>query len=142
MNSQPPEQGPRRLVHVSRIPVRWGDMDIHSHVNNTVHFRYMEQTRIEWFDSVRERETEGHFGIVVASATCNYLRPIHYPVLLEVLMYAGVVGRSSFNFEYEIHPDGDRTTRYATGSTRMVWIDRRSGRSAPLPEHLRRHLGA
>jgi len=25
------------------MPIRWGDM-----VNNTVYFRYMEQTRIEW----------------------------------------------------------------------------------------------
>ena len=30
------------------MPIRWGDMDAMGHVNNTVYFRYMEQTRIEW----------------------------------------------------------------------------------------------
>jgi len=41
---------PHRLAHVERIPIRWGDMDAMGHVNNTVYFRYMEQTRINWFD--------------------------------------------------------------------------------------------
>ncbi len=36
----------KKLVYVERIPVRWGDMDAMAHVNNTVYFRYMEQTRI------------------------------------------------------------------------------------------------
>ena len=40
--------GPRLLVHTSVQPIRWGDMDALGHVNNTVYFRYLEQTRIEW----------------------------------------------------------------------------------------------
>ncbi|MGH8708962.1 MAG: acyl-CoA thioesterase, partial [Burkholderiales bacterium] len=40
----------RRLAHVERIPIRWGDMDAMGHVNNTTYFRYMEQARISWFD--------------------------------------------------------------------------------------------
>ena len=38
----------RVLVHTSLQPIRWGDMDVLGHVNNTVYFRYMEQARIEW----------------------------------------------------------------------------------------------
>jgi len=40
----------KKLVHIERIPVRWGDMDAMGHVNNTVYFRFMEQTRISWFE--------------------------------------------------------------------------------------------
>ena len=36
----------KKLVHVERIAIRWGDMDAMGHVNNTVYFRFMEQTRI------------------------------------------------------------------------------------------------
>jgi len=45
----------RKLVHVERIPIRWGDMDAMGHVNNTVYFRYMEQARISWFDALVPR---------------------------------------------------------------------------------------
>lgn len=37
----------KKLIHISRIKIRWGDMDAFGHVNNTVYFRYMEQTRID-----------------------------------------------------------------------------------------------
>lgn len=137
MAEAPQSPAQRKLVHVAVIPVRWGDMDIHSHVNNTVYFRYLEQARIEWFDSVRDRAAEAPFGIVVANAYCNFLRPIHYPATLEVLVYACPPGRSSFELQYDVHPAGDRSRKYADGYTRMVWIDRRDGRSAPLPGPIR-----
>jgi hypothetical protein len=59
----------RKLVHVERIPIRWGDMDAMGHVNNTVYFRYMEQARIGWFDAlVPEEEAWKSTGIVIANA--------------------------------------------------------------------------
>jgi acyl-CoA thioester hydrolase len=41
----------RKLVYSNQMPIRWGDQDAMGHVNNTVYFRYMEQTRIEWLES-------------------------------------------------------------------------------------------
>lgn len=42
---------PHHLVHVTRIPVRWGDMDALGHVNNTVYFRYAEgAAKIVWWN--------------------------------------------------------------------------------------------
>src|SRR5438034_7330251 len=67
--------GPRRLVHVERIAIRWGDMDAMGHVNNTVYFRYMEQARIGWFDALVPREEAWKStAIVIANASCNFKR--------------------------------------------------------------------
>lgn len=41
-----------KLIYATILPVRWGDMDAMNHVNNTVYFRYMEQARIEWLESL------------------------------------------------------------------------------------------
>ena len=38
-------QKPRLLVHTSRQTIRWGDMDVLGHVNNTVYFRFMDKVR-------------------------------------------------------------------------------------------------
>ena len=35
-----------RLVRVDRVPMRWGEMDALSHMNNVSYFRYFEQARI------------------------------------------------------------------------------------------------
>jgi acyl-CoA thioester hydrolase len=74
------EQQTRRLAHVERMPIRWGDMDAMGHVNNTVYFRFMEQARISWFAAlVPEKEAWQSTGIVIANASCNYKRAITYP---------------------------------------------------------------
>ena len=131
---------PRKLIHVARIAVRWRDMDIHRHVNNTVYFRYLEQARIEWFDTVRSEWSEADQGCVIANAQCNYLKPLTYPATIEVYLYAGPPGRSSFTFYYDVFSAGDRSVKYADGSTRLVWIDRCTERSVPLPDFMRAAL--
>jgi acyl-CoA thioester hydrolase len=127
----------RKLLHAARIAVRWRDMDVNRHVNNVVYFRYLEQARIEWFDAALEQWREGTHGIVIADAHCTFLEPLVYPATIEVCVYAGPPGRSSFTFYYSIHPDADRSVRYAEGSTRVVWVDRGTGRPAPLPDYVR-----
>src|SRR5438067_319806 len=86
----------KKLVHVERIAIRWGDMDAMGHVNNTVYFRYMEQARISWFDALLPRgEAWKATGIVIANATCNFKRAINYPGTVEGHGFSGAPGGSS-----------------------------------------------
>jgi acyl-CoA thioester hydrolase len=122
----------RKLVHGVSIPIRWGDMDAQGHVNNTIYFRYMEQARVEWLESLRESagDAEG-LGSVVVNASCTFLLPLSYPGTIDVRMFVGTPGRSSLDTHYEMWMN-DR--KYAEGSARIVWIDHRTQRSTPLPE--------
>ena len=127
----------RRLAHVERIPIRWGDMDAMGHVNNTVYFRYMEQARIGWFEAlVPEDEAWASIGIVIANATCNYKRPITYPGTVEVRLLAGAPGGSSVPTCYELRVDGDETP-YADGAAVVVFIDLKKQKPARIPEGIR-----
>jgi len=124
----------RKLVHSVSVPMRWGDMDAQGHVNNTVYFRYMEQARIEWLESLRKRigDVEG-LGCVIVNASCTFLLPLCYPGTIDVRMFVDVPGRSSLDSHYEMWMN-DR--KYAEGSARIVWIDHRTQRSTPLPEQV------
>jgi acyl-CoA thioester hydrolase len=131
---------PRKLVHTTHMPLRWGDMDAMGHVNNTVYFRYMEQARIEWFYAFAKKLGTAPYvdqGPIIINASCTFLEPLVYPGDLEVKMFLGELGRSSFGSHYEIAMNAKR---YAEGSAKMVWIDRKTGRSMPLPESLRSML--
>lgn len=128
----------RKLIYTTVLPVRWGDMDAMNHVNNTVYFRYMEQARIEWLESLGyatgQRNDEGP---VIVNASCTFLVPLTYPGSVEVRMFAGQPGRSSLPTHYELRLAGEDTL-YAHGDAKMVWINPASGRSIPLPENMRR----
>ena len=124
----------RKLVHSVSVPIRWGDMDAQGHVNNTIYFRYMEQARIEWLESLHEPigDMEG-LGCVIVNASCTFLLPLCYPGVIDVRMFIDTPGRSSLDSHYEMWMN-DR--KYAEGSARIVWIDRRTQRPKPLPERL------
>ncbi|HEV3484819.1 MAG TPA: thioesterase family protein [Vicinamibacterales bacterium] len=131
----------RRLVLTAQIAVRWSDQDTNSHVNNATYFTYFEQARILWLrsDEMTALRPKGQ-GVVVAQASCTYLKPIPYPETLQVPMYLGKLGRSSIPTYYEIH-GADARIKYAEGEVVLVWIDRKTGKSLPLPEGLREALG-
>jgi acyl-CoA thioester hydrolase len=130
----------RRLAHVERIPIRWGDMDAMGHVNNTVYFRYMEQARISWFDRlVPEADAWRSTGIVIANASCNYKRAMTYPGTVEVRLYAGAPGGASVPTFYELRVDDDPVP-YADGAAVVVFIDMQSQKSKRIPEDMRARL--
>ncbi len=128
---------PRKLIHTSLIPIRWGDMDAMGHVNNTVYFRYMEQTRIEWFEAlgfgVGALESEAP---VIINASCTFLVPLTYPGTVECRMLAGHPGRSSVPTYHEFRIAGEDTL-YAEGAAKIVWMNPTTGKSVVLPEALR-----
>ncbi len=127
----------RKLIYDTILPIRWGDMDAMSHVNNTVYFRYMEQTRIEWLESLGYGTGQhNEEGPVIVNAGCTFLVPLVYPGNVEVRMFIGHPGRSSLPTHYELRLQGNEKL-YATGDAKMVWVNPASGRSIPLPDNMR-----
>lgn len=138
MNMAAPEHhASRKLQLTSRIPVRWGDMDAYGHVNNTIYFRYCEQTRVEWLEQAGSLvHPDNPVAPVIINASCTFLIPINYPATVIVRMYAGEPGRSSVMTWYELSVEGDDRI-YAEGASKVVWTDPRTGKSVPLPDEIR-----
>jgi len=130
----------RRLAHIERIPLRWGDMDAMGHVNNTVYFRFMEQARIGWFGRlVPEGEAWQTTGIVIANASCNYKRAMTYPGTVEVRLYVGAPGGASVPTFYELRVDDDPVP-YADGVATVVFVDMATQKSRRIPDAIRARL--
>jgi acyl-CoA thioester hydrolase len=128
----------RKLVYVEKIPVRWGDMDAMGHVNNTVYFRFMEQARIGWFESLLPRgEAWRSIGIVIVNASCNFKKPINYPGTVEVRLFVGPPGGSSVPTFYEMLVD---EVLYADGAATVVFIDMAKQKATRIPDGIRRRL--
>jgi acyl-CoA thioester hydrolase len=127
----------RKLISVYRIQVRFADLDVNRHVNNVAYFTFMEQARIDWLKRMDLQTTARGEGPVVAQTSCDYRKPIPWVDALDVRVYAGSAGRSSFPTYYEIVNAEDANIKYADGEAIMVWTDRASGQSRPVPDRLR-----
>lgn len=112
------------------MPVRWGDLDALNHVNNTVYFRYMEEARVNCMLACGIYGQETSRDIVLASVTCDFLKPIVWPAALLVETRLVRMGRSSLEFEVEIHVKGEEGA-CARSRNVIVGIDTATGRSSP-----------
>lgn len=129
-----------RLIHVERMRMRWGDMDALGHMNNTVYFRYFEQVRISWFDSIGVDYSTLREGPVIGSISCRFILPAVYPAELEVTLVAGAPRRSAFPLYSELRDAQQAEKVYARAEQMMVWIDLGDGKSRPLPDWMRAQL--
>jgi acyl-CoA thioester hydrolase len=126
-----------RLVHVERMRMRWGDMDALGHMNNTLYFRFLEQARISWFDSLGLDYRTQPEGPILGSISCRFILPAVYPADLEVTLHAGQARRSTFTLWSEIRDAADAARVYARAEAVMVWIDLAAGKSRSLPGPLK-----
>ncbi len=126
-----------KLIYELTLPIRWYDMDAYGHVNTSVYFTYFEQTRINWFINSDLNFTAENTGPVVVDAQCTFLKPIIYPEIIQIKLFANPPGRSSIETFYEIVSKTDTNIKYATGYAKIVWVDRKAEHSIPLPLEIR-----
>jgi acyl-CoA thioester hydrolase len=126
-----------RLVFQMVIPIRWGDMDAMGHVNNTIYFRYMEQTRISWFDAMGFLPDKLGQGPVIINAHCSFIKQFEYPGDVLVKHYLGAIGRSSFETRAVMTRTDDPSVVYAEGGAKCVWVDFPKQKSAPLSDEIK-----
>lgn len=124
------------MRHLLTVPlsVRWGDMDAFNHVNNSVYATYLEEVRLRWFATLNGPWVSPEMGPVVASMRIEFRQPIEWPEELVVELLCDRVGRSSLSLPFRMVSATDASRLYAEGSTVLVWIDRKTGKSVPLPD--------
>ena len=119
-----------------RIGVRWRDLDLLGHLNQSVYHEYLEEGRAALFEQLGLG-----FPFVLARVELDYrseIRRDHEEV--EVVVRPTAVGRSSVTVSNDIlRPDG---TVAATGMSVLVAWDPDARRSRTLSERERTALGA
>jgi acyl-CoA thioester hydrolase len=120
------------------VPLRWGDMDAMSHLNNTVYFRLMEEARIQWFHRLGFSTLPTGQAPILAHVSCDFLRAMSYPGTALVRQTVTKLGKSSIEMQLAIERTDEPGVAYATGRAVIVWFDYKANRSAPLPPEVRR----
>ncbi len=126
-----------KLLYQCDFPIRWGDMDALGHANNTVYFRYFEQTRLEWYEQYFGSLESGGESILIVDNHAEYLKPVVYPAHVTIRMGGHTPGRSSFISTYTLSV-GD--VLYSRGSSKVVCVNVKTGKSVPMPDSIRQML--
>ena len=70
------------------MDVRWREMDALGHVNNAQYLSYVEETRVQWFNSLQNGWQEGNAAPIVAAIHVDFRKPIVWPEQITVSLFA------------------------------------------------------
>jgi acyl-CoA thioester hydrolase len=132
------------------LPVLWGDMDSLRHVNNARYFAWFETARIAYLDRVRvafpgagaEATGFGEVGPILASTSCDYLRPVIYPGTVRVGARVSEIGNSSLRMEYEVTRTDAPTELCARGTSVVVLVRYATLAKVRVPDEVRAAIAA
>src|SRR5439155_20109201 len=106
----------KKLVHQMTIPIRWGDMDVMGHVNNTNYFRYLEILRLDWLRTMGQvLDGSVKEGLVVINAFCTFHKQFEFRGDVLAKMYVSYPRRSSFESWATLTRNDDPEVIYASG---------------------------
>ena len=126
-----------RVLQRTPMSVRWRDLDAFNHVNNAKYLTYLEEARLRWMMSLPGLGLDDDVAPVVAAAHVNYRRPIEWPGDVDIELFVERLGNTSVSLGHRIVAARDPGVLYCDGHVVLVWIDRTSGRAAPLPSGVR-----
>ena len=115
-----------------KVPVAWGEQDAFGHLNNAIYFRYFENVRMHFLEQIgvlRSHREQG-IGVILATTTCQFERPVHWPQDLTISTWCTHIGTTSFTLAYEIRNEVDEVV--ATGTSVQVSYDYRLGHKVSI----------
>jgi acyl-CoA thioester hydrolase len=132
---------PDEYPYWQQVPTRWKDNDVYGHLNNVVHYSFMDTVVNTWLIEhggldIHEGET---IGLCVGSQ-CEYHAPAAFPDVLRIGMRVGTLGRTSVRYELGMYREDG--TLLAQGRFTHVFVDRRTRKPAEITGTLRDALHA
>jgi acyl-CoA thioester hydrolase len=126
--------------HWQRIPTRWADNDVYGHVNNVVHYAWMDTVINTWLitEAGLDIHDGGAIGLCVESH-CNYRASVSFPDAVDAGLRIGHLGRSSVRYEVGFFLEG-RDDVVAEGHFVHVFVDRTTRKPVEIPVDLRARM--
>jgi acyl-CoA thioester hydrolase len=114
-----------KFKHITKIKVRFSDLDAMGHVNNATYLTYLEEARIKYFNDLFNRKEESlDFAAVVGRIEIDYIHPIVLGDEIEVYTRISKLGHKSVEVSHIIAVNkNDKTFKTAASVTKLVYYD-------------------
>ncbi len=120
------------MIAPARIHIRFSDLDVLGHVNNSIYLSYFEIARVHYFGILLGTDWDWKKnGVVLAKNEVEYLKPVllHHEAYVHV--FTEEIGGKSFKLSYELRVNGELHTK---GASTLVCFDSAKNETIPIPD--------
>lgn len=120
------------------IQVRFSDIDMMGHVNNSVYLSYFEMARVYYLKQVfGENWDYGVNGFLLARTEIDYIKPIFLNDVPKIELKVKNIGNKSLSLIYTIHVNKELRSK---GMSVLVGFNSKENLSYVLPQNMREAL--
>lgn len=119
------------------LRIDWSDMDLFGHVNNVAYFKYIQASRVNYWEltGVAASFSETNIGPILLSTSCNFIKPLHYPGNISIEARIEFIKTTSFGIHHRILNDSGEVV--AEAHDVIVTYDFNSNSKTPVWEDFR-----
>lgn len=120
-----------------QIRLDWGDLDSFGHINNIAFFKYVQTSRVNYWDSIGLTQIHKEMGIgpLLVSCKCDLKKPLFYPGQITVYSRVEFIKNTSFSICHRIIDDKNQIA--AEAQDIMVMFDFNKHEKIPFPHDLK-----
>jgi acyl-CoA thioester hydrolase len=120
------------------LRIDWADLDLFGHVNNVMFLKYVQASRVHYWEQIGLYQ---HFiatgmGPMVASVKCDFRKPLHYPGSVTVHARMKYIGYTSFSLHHRIVAQDSSIA--AEAEDIIVMYDFNKNEKIPFPNDFRK----
>lgn len=134
------EGGIRHFRHHMPLQMRFNDIDMLGHLNNSVYLTFMDLAKTRYFQAVLgDKLRWGGIGVVIVNINCDFCAPTFFDDTIEVETAVVAVGEKSLTLEQRVYSPDDERVRCRC-RTIMSGFNTKTLTSEPISDEWREAL--
>lgn len=124
-----------------KLRLDWSELDLFGHINNVMFFKYIQASRVNYWDTIKLIRNYEHIkiGPLLASTTCHFRKPLYYPGNITVQARIDFIKNSSMGIQHRILNDKNEIA--AEAQDVIVLYDYGKNEKVIIPQELRDIIG-
>jgi len=120
------------FYHRTPVQIRFNDVDVMGHVNNSVYQHYFDYARLQYFEEVFGRRINWHEEVLVlVNIEIDFIKPVYMYDPVKVLTKVYHLGNKSLKMEQRLVSEQESDVRCQSRSV-LSGFNYKKGESIPL----------
>ncbi len=122
------------------LRIDWSEIDPFGHVNHVQILKYVQAARVNFWEMIGlyDAHEKSDIGAMVASVSCQFKKPLHYPGEVRIHTSVSNIGTTSFRLQHSIYNEEDELCAEATDAE--VFFDFSKNEKVTIGLELRNEL--